>query len=88
MMIEFKKANRQIITEMFLSFYDIKPDPSKIDKIDDYKWTPAEVSQIMFKHFHNPEQSLTDLIENDPKKYFKFSYVENGDDGVENDNTQ
>ena len=74
MIIEFKKANRQVIMEMFLSFYDIKADPSKIDLIDDYKWTPAEVSQIMFKYFSNPDKSLIDLIECDPKKYFKFSY--------------
>lgn len=74
MIVEFKKANRQIITEMFLSFYDIKPDPQKVEVIDEYKWTPAEVSQIMFKHFHDPEQSLIDLAQGDPKEYFKFSY--------------
>jgi len=74
MIIEFKKADRKIITEMFLSFYDKKPDPSKVELIDDYKWTPAEVSQIMFKHFNDPQQSLTDLAECDPKEYFKFSY--------------
>ncbi len=77
MIIEFKKANRKIIGEMYNSFYDKPARHELLQCIGDYKWTPAEVSQILFKHFHNPVQSLIDLYERDPKEYFKFSYFDN-----------
>lgn len=80
MIIEFKKASRQIVSEMFQSFYDKETPQQDLENIDDYKWTPAEVGQILFKHFHDPEQSLKDLAEFDPKEYFKFSYFDNEDE--------
>jgi hypothetical protein len=70
---------------MFKSFYDTTECPEKINEIDDYKWTPAEVSQIMFKHFNSPEESLKDLAENDPKEYFKFSYFDKSENQVKMD---
>jgi len=72
MIINFKKANRQIVKEMFHSFYGIDPQQSKIDKIQDYKWSPAEVSQILFKNFDKPEKSLEDLVKLNPQSLFRF----------------
>ncbi len=76
MIIEFKKANRTVIKDMFKSFYDRDVNDEQLQRIDDYKWTPAEVSQILFKYFNDPDMSLKDLAEHDPKDYFKFSYMD------------
>lgn len=75
MIIEFKKANRQIIKEMYESFYDEELTDIP-ESLDDYKWTPAEVSQILFKFFDNPKESLETLCNSDPQEYFKFSYFD------------
>ena len=40
--------------------------------------------QIMFKNYNNPEKAITDLIENTPDKYFKFSHFNNKDKIIEN----
>lgn len=85
MIIEFKKANRLIISDMFRSFYDQQASEEDLNKIQDYKWTPAEVSQILFKHFSNPAQSLHDLANHDPKEYFKFSYFDKNDNKTNDD---
>jgi SpoVK/Ycf46/Vps4 family AAA+-type ATPase len=76
MIIEFKKANRAVIRDMFKSFYDKDVNEQSLELIDDYKWTPAEVSQILFKYFNDPDMSIKDLAEYDPKQYFKFSYMD------------
>jgi SpoVK/Ycf46/Vps4 family AAA+-type ATPase len=62
MLIEFKKANKKVIKDMIESFYSVNIDTSEINKIDDYKWTPAEVSQILFKNFGAKEQAIKDLV--------------------------
>ena len=61
MIVNFKKCNREILREMVEAFYEqeaeIPDDPSL-----DYKWTPAEVNQILFRHFGNPEQAIHELM--------------------------
>jgi len=84
MIIEFKKCNRAIITEMYESFYEASPNQEDINKIDEYKWTPAETSQILFKNFYDPDQALHDLINNQPETYFKFSYFKDESDTTSN----
>ena len=84
MIIEFKKCNRAIITEMYESFYEASPNQEDINKIDEYKWTPAETSQILFKNFYDPDQALHDLINNQPETYFKFSYFKDESDTISN----
>ena len=86
MIVEFKKASKQIVSEMFESFYDKKAPAEALDKINDYKWTPAEVGQILFKHFHDPDESLKDLANFDPKEYFKFSYFDQNEDEDQKEN--
>jgi hypothetical protein len=58
MIVHFKKCNRQILQEMVTNFYDIKLDDWTTDELD-YKWSPAEVNQILFRNF----SSSTDAIE-------------------------
>jgi hypothetical protein len=70
MLIEYKLSNHKVIKDMFKSFYDENIDEDKVTEIEEYKWSPAEVSQILFKNFGNSEQALQDLISLD-KSYFE-----------------
>jgi hypothetical protein len=76
LMLEFKKANHQIIREMYECYLEQKADETKIMKIEEYLWSPAEVSQILFKNYNNPEIALDDLINHSPETYFKYSYFD------------
>jgi hypothetical protein len=56
MIVHFKKCNQKILSEMLESFYDRNIQGSACE---DYKWSPAEVNQILFRNF----SSSTDAIE-------------------------
>lgn len=75
MFVEFKKASKQIVKEMYESFYSCQMDPDDIQEIDDYKWTPAEVNQILFQCFTSKESAIKVLVEKKPEELFKYSYV-------------
>ncbi len=61
MIVNFKKCSRAIMSEMACSFYEkdveIPDDPSL-----DYKWSPAEVNQILFRNFTDPDQAVSELV--------------------------
>jgi DNA polymerase III delta prime subunit len=60
MIVNFKKCNLDVIQEMVRSFYDsdtVVNDPSL-----NYKWSPAEVNQILFRNFGNVEAGVAELI--------------------------
>jgi hypothetical protein len=61
MMLPFKKCNRAILREMATAFYErevsIPEDPTL-----DYKWSPAEVNQILFRNFTDPDTAVTELL--------------------------
>lgn len=61
MIVNFKKCSRVILSEMACSFYEkevvIPDDPSL-----DFKWSPAEVNQILFRNFASPEQAVSELV--------------------------
>ena len=60
MIVKFKKCNRAVLQEMAESFYDQTvelPDDASLD----YKWSPAEVNQILFRNFTNPTQAIHEL---------------------------
>src|SRR3990172_2106395 len=61
MIIHFKKADRAYIHEMYKCFYETDPDQTLIEAIEDYKWTPAEVNQILFKNYMDGPTALTTL---------------------------
>jgi len=77
MVIEFKKCNRDILRQMIDSFYDRFTDPIVFEGRDDldYKWTPAEINQILFRNFNDPNAAISELIAEDPRKMFKFSHI-------------
>ena len=69
MIINFKKCNRQILKEMLSSFYDKEIDLPEDSSLD-YKWSPAEVNQILFRNFSNPEKALTELQQDNKNGFF------------------
>lgn len=61
MIVKFKPCNRAVLQEMVESFYDdpvVLPDDASLD----YKWSPAEVNQILFRNFTNPTQAVHELV--------------------------
>jgi len=61
MIVNFRKANREVLHEMLTSFYDREieiPDEASLD----YKWTPAEINQILFRNFEDPQKAVDELM--------------------------
>jgi hypothetical protein len=71
MIVKFKKCNVAVLREMVNSFYEKQmtvPD----DETLNYKWSPAEVNQILFRHFEDPENAITELIDLVPQDLYGF----------------
>lgn len=77
MIVNFKKCNREILQEMVTSFYDQEFEDWTDDNMN-YKWTPAEVNQILFRNFDKPEDAIEELITLNPKDLYGFEQIENG----------
>jgi len=73
MIIHFKKCNTQILNEMLLSFYDKDVEGLVCE---DYKWSPAEVNQILFRNFEKPEDAVRELNELQPKELYGFDLLD------------
>lgn len=72
MIVHFKKCSIAVLREMTESFYDTNvsiPDVSDLD----YKWSPAEVNQILFRNFGNPEAAIKELVTMTRKDLYGFS---------------
>jgi hypothetical protein len=76
MIVHFKKCNRAVLQEMVSSFYD-KSFEDWTSETMDYKWTPAEVNQILFRNFDSPEDAIQELTTLSPKDLYGFETVEN-----------
>lgn len=71
MIVNFKKCNLTVLREMAESFYEKEiefPEDSQLD----YKWSPAEVNQVLFRNFENPEQAVEELITLQPQDLYGF----------------
>ena len=72
MIVNFKKCTRAILQEMIASFYDredlILPEEPSLD----YKWTPAEANQILFRNFESPEQAIDELVTTTRDQFYGF----------------
>jgi hypothetical protein len=79
MMLEFEKHSCDVLQMHLEKHYDITLSAEQLAKIQNpalhHKWTPAEVSQILFRRVSDPDASIEDLVKEDPKKLFKFSQV-------------
>jgi hypothetical protein len=81
MIVNFKKCNRAVIQEMADAFYDTTvaiPD----DSVLDYKWTPAEVNQILFRNFGEPEKAIAELVKMSRGDLYGFQENENESEGA------
>jgi len=71
MIVHFRKCNRVVLREMVDSFYDQTFDDWTDDALE-HKWTPAEVNQILFRNFNEPEKAIEELKTLDPKELYGF----------------
>ena len=76
MIVNFKKCNRTILQEMVSSFYDQSFDDWTTDELE-YRWTPAEVNQILFRNFDSPDDAISELKTLVPKDLYGFESIEN-----------
>lgn len=61
MEVEFKKLRRQHIIQIFEKWYNTNSASYQINDIPDYKFTQAEISQLLFKYEHNPYQFIKEI---------------------------
>jgi hypothetical protein len=63
--IQFGYARANLIVEMFEGYFDQPFPVSEIDKLPDNKLSPAEISQVLFRHFDNVivDQIIADMNE-------------------------
>ena len=89
MMLEFEKHTPQVIKLHMEKHYDIELTDKQWARINqpslDKKWTPAEVSQILFRRIGDPNKAIDDLLYEDPNKLFKFSQMKPSKDEVSTD---
>jgi SpoVK/Ycf46/Vps4 family AAA+-type ATPase len=71
MIVQFRKCNRTVLREMVESFYDQTFQDWTSDALE-YKWTPAEVNQILFRNFKEPEKAVEELKTLEPKELYGF----------------
>jgi ATPase family associated with various cellular activities (AAA) len=61
MIVNFRRSSREIAQEMVNSFYEKEVQIPEGDIHE--KWSPAEINQILFRNFENPEQAVRELVE-------------------------
>lgn len=61
MILQFKKCSIEILKEILTSFYEEDFSCEIFDEKLNYKWTPAEVNQILFRNFNNSKKSIEEL---------------------------
>jgi len=62
LMINFKKASRMIIVEMYESFFDAEFPLEDIEKLPDEVLSPAEVGAVLFRYFSDPTGAIEALL--------------------------
>ena len=72
LVIHFKKHDRTVLRQHVADFYEdgTVADEALTDPCLDDKWTPAEVSQILFKHVDSRADAIRTLVEADPTSLF------------------
>ena len=76
LIIHFKKHDRSILKQHVAEFYDAPlteaEDHLLSDPCLDNKWTPAEVSQVLFRHIEDRGEACRVLIHEDPAVLFSL----------------
>ena len=73
MIVHFQKCTLAVLNEMVNSFYD--KEMVLTDTTLDGKWTPAEVNQILFRNFEDPDAGIKELVELATKDLYGFQDV-------------
>lgn len=74
MIVNFKNCSVEILREMVSSFYD--KEFSDLG-VEDYKWSPAEVNQILFRNFGDSDNAIHELKTLTSKDLYGFDLVDN-----------
>jgi chaperone BCS1 len=61
MEIEFKKLRHSHIAEIYKKWYGKELEESITEEIDDYKYTQAEISQLLFKYENEPDKFIKEI---------------------------
>lgn len=64
MQIKFKKLRRCHIAEIYKKWYGSDLDEYKTEDIEDYKYSQAEISQLLFKYKDEPSQFIREIVHN------------------------
>lgn len=74
--IHFKKHSRAVLQEHVADFYEVPLKEEEIAVLSapslDEKWTPAEVSQVLFRYMDDRAEAIRVLAEEDPSSIFKL----------------
>jgi hypothetical protein len=70
MIVHVQKCTLAVLNEMVNSFYD--REVVLTDANLDGKWTPAEVNQILFRNFEDPDAGIKELVELATKDLYGF----------------
>ncbi len=77
--LEFAKHSVDVLRRHMENFYDCALTQEQIDELRagnvGGKWTPAEVSQILFKHLGDVGAAIRELVERQPADLFRFSRI-------------
>lgn len=76
-LLEFEKHTCVVLQQHIEKHYDCKLIDKQIAQIHQpslhKKWTPAEVSQILFRRIGSVDDAIRDLVYENPEQVFKFS---------------
>jgi SpoVK/Ycf46/Vps4 family AAA+-type ATPase len=74
--IHFKKHSRGVLQEHVADFYEQTLTEEEVAALSvpslDEKWTPAEVSQVLFRYMDERVEAIRVLAEEDPASIFKL----------------
>lgn len=88
---EFTKCTNKMIIEFLENFYEVslqKDEIAEIQKLEEYVWTPAEFTKIMFENFESYQDAIRYLMKNTQKmanmslKKMKNELVYNPEDNI------
>jgi len=74
MIVHFQKCTLAVLNEMVSSFYD--KEVALTDVNLDGKWAPAEVNQILFRNFEDPDAGIKELVELATQDLYGFQDTE------------
>jgi len=81
MIVNFRKCDHGVMQEMVNAFYEREIVLPKDDSLHE-KWSPAEVNQILFRNFEEPEKAVKELLSLTRTDLYGFAY-ENGCDQLQ-----